>query len=1154
MRSTAALLSILVTVAVAHAATINVPADYPTIQAAIDAANPAGGDVIQVAPGTHYAPGAGGASVAFINKPLTLVSTAGPAATIIDGNSEGEHYYVVDIKASNVVLDGFTITNPIYNSTADVSGVLIGMQGGRPTNVRITNCIIRDLGAPSRTAGYGSFAINSGGVNGLEVDHCEIHDITHNITSDGWVNAMMIWGNDSSQPAENVSIHDNNIHDLGSPAAYDAGICISSDTRDVSISGNIITGAGEYGVTSSPESLGGIVISDNQITGATLAGILCRNPYADSISGNALSGNVRGLLVTKYGSITPAGPTVQNNDLSGNTVAGVDNQVAEITVDATQNWWGNPSGPYHASLNPGGTGSPVSDHVDFDPWLSSCPIPRTLVVDDDGQASATDCDATAAAYTSINAAIADANPGDTIHVCPGTFSERVNVTKSLTLTGAQSGVDPAAANARTNPLAESIITEAGLVDPNPNVLIDIPAGVQGVTIDGFTLIGDPIDSDADTSVVCCATTTNIRISNNIISGRFGILFKGGSNLQALSNRVTHNTTGILVQPNPASDVSVIGNKFNKGSAPASDARPLYFTNVTRGEVARNTGANFPGEGMAGSNLSEFTITGNQFTGCKKGFSIWGTTTFVSIEGNTITGSLLNGIDIKGQDIEIVCNAVMNNGGSGIRIAKHMLETQRVTIADNGVSGNGTYAIEVAPEVTETVNARNNWWNANDAAVIGAMMSGNVDYTSWLTKPPVCSMADVVYLVPTDESLYVKLTDSVVVDVNVANLQQAVAGLQAMLHFSSSFFSAAPADVAFAPGGGVWNEAVGYVYGDPAYQGSGVAGDLDTIALVNTSSGSGTTADLKAAYVTLKPIAEGMTQIVFRADGIPDTKQTVFTVIGGGAVYPAKVDSTRICIDSTLPTVAISAATQSGDSVLNGAKQIVEGTVNVAVTASDALAGLAANPVVTVSSGADTLPVTFVNESPAGTFNYTAQFVAGTPAGTWTIAATATDRAGNVASSSGTLCFDRKITGTVELQSLLAPSGGLTRTVTFVATGGVSKTWNIPVTFAAGTTGTFELAGVPSGTTGLSAKTAWNLRRKVAVTLIAGQAEGVNFTGSSSLLGGDLNDTNSVNVLDYGLLKGVWGLNSAGDINGDGISGTLDYAIMKTNWFKVGDPQ
>src|SRR5207253_6452122 len=60
----------------------------------------------------------------------------------------------------------------------------------------------------------------------------------------------------------------------------------------------------------------------------------------------------------------------------------------------------------------------------------------TLLVDDDHVQCAT------AAYTSINAAIAAASPGDTIKVCPGLYNEQVMINKNnLTLLGAQANVD-----------------------------------------------------------------------------------------------------------------------------------------------------------------------------------------------------------------------------------------------------------------------------------------------------------------------------------------------------------------------------------------------------------------------------------------------------------------------------------------------------------------------------------------------------------------------------------------------------------------------------------------------------------------------------------------------------------------------------------------
>jgi hypothetical protein len=40
------------------------------------------------------------------------------------------------------------------------------------------------------------------------------------------------------------------------------------------------------------------------------------------------------------------------------------------TINALNNWWGDASGPYHPTLNPGGLGDEVGNGVLFDPWLS----------------------------------------------------------------------------------------------------------------------------------------------------------------------------------------------------------------------------------------------------------------------------------------------------------------------------------------------------------------------------------------------------------------------------------------------------------------------------------------------------------------------------------------------------------------------------------------------------------------------------------------------------------------------------------------------------------------------------------------------------------------------------------------------------------------
>jgi len=41
---------------------------------------------------------------------------------------------------------------------------------------------------------------------------------------------------------------------------------------------------------------------------------------------------------------------------------------SEYNINATHNWWGHESGPYHRNKNPQGKGDEVSDKVDFTPW------------------------------------------------------------------------------------------------------------------------------------------------------------------------------------------------------------------------------------------------------------------------------------------------------------------------------------------------------------------------------------------------------------------------------------------------------------------------------------------------------------------------------------------------------------------------------------------------------------------------------------------------------------------------------------------------------------------------------------------------------------------------------------------------------------------
>ena len=74
--------------------------------------------------------------------------------------------------------------------------------------------------------------------------------------------------------------------------------------------------------------------------------------------------------------------SVTNSSFSDNAGYGLRNWTPYKIVTATLDFWGTPSGPYHPTLNPGGTGERVSDGVLFKPWN-----PAFILMPGDGRLS-----------------------------------------------------------------------------------------------------------------------------------------------------------------------------------------------------------------------------------------------------------------------------------------------------------------------------------------------------------------------------------------------------------------------------------------------------------------------------------------------------------------------------------------------------------------------------------------------------------------------------------------------------------------------------------------------------------------------------------------------------------------------------------------------
>ncbi len=132
------------------AATINVPADQPTIQSGIDAAQNA--DTVLVDDGIYR--GEGNVNIDFKGKRITLKSKNGADKTIIDCevNFDTRGFIFQNNETANSVLDGFTVINGLHEG-----GSGIHLNAVSPT---IKNCVIDGIGVNWGGTGISCFQSN----------------------------------------------------------------------------------------------------------------------------------------------------------------------------------------------------------------------------------------------------------------------------------------------------------------------------------------------------------------------------------------------------------------------------------------------------------------------------------------------------------------------------------------------------------------------------------------------------------------------------------------------------------------------------------------------------------------------------------------------------------------------------------------------------------------------------------------------------------------------------------------------------------------------------------------------------------------------------------------------------------------------------------
>ena len=222
---------------------IFVPADYSTIQAAIDGS--VAGDTIVVSPGTYVE------NINFNGKNIILTSTdpADPnivAATVIDGNAAGSVVTFAGTETSACELRGFTITN---GYTSSDGGGIYGGEYNTETLAMITRCTITGNTADGR--GGGLYRCNG------PITHCTITGNSAHSTSYGGGGLYRCRG-----PITHCTVTGNTTTGVRGDGGGLAG-CDGAITN-CTISGNTAFGGWADG--------GGLFVCEGQITGCIVWG------------------------------------------------------------------------------------------------------------------------------------------------------------------------------------------------------------------------------------------------------------------------------------------------------------------------------------------------------------------------------------------------------------------------------------------------------------------------------------------------------------------------------------------------------------------------------------------------------------------------------------------------------------------------------------------------------------------------------------------------------------------------------------------------------------------------------------------------------------------------------------------------------------------
>ena len=340
------------------------------------------------------------------------------------------------------------------------------------------------------------------------------------------------------------------------------------------------------------------------------------------------------------------------------------------------------------------------------------------------------------AKKTIQAAIGAAANGDTIAVAPGLYQEQISINLTLTLKGAQSGIDPhragsmgvaPAARDATNAATESIID--GNFSGAP-----VSFAAAGSVLDGFTI------KDGQNGLGC----------GIFMPGNFG-------GLQIVNNIITNNTIGISANCNSACLIQ--NNLFDNNNLPGSaGGAGIYTDSITQDLTVnanefKNHNVNNPSIFAAthGATHTKLIYTQNFEHDNVLGVFAQAITGAVFSNNEIGTNGAGTGITLGGGCLNVtILNNIFDNNLRGVRLADFIFAPNpdfgtngNVTITQNSFNNCPEFGVGVPASpgggyTLGDVVAEQNWWGNSSGPAFSSNPSGTgspatdaVIFSPWL---------------------------------------------------------------------------------------------------------------------------------------------------------------------------------------------------------------------------------------------------------------------------------------------------------------------------------------------------------------------------------------------------------------------------------------